>query len=728
MGVSSFRFSSLADILHDRADECTFIVLGEPGSGKTTLLRHLEYTVARNGLTDGRSHLPFFASLAAYRPIDGRLPSPLDWLSGEWRKRLPLLPPLADVLATRPVLFMLDALNEMPHRSADEFREHTDKWRDFVNEEVGPRPGARAVFTCRSTDYSRNLTRGDRDVPQIQVERLDDDRMLQFLRAYLPPGVDAARTFERIQSDAKQVDLFRVPFYLRMLTEQIRQTGELPSDRARLFCGFVREQIRRNSADMLLRPGALLKEEDIEFLNEIDVDRRAPTKLPEHGLLIPSLTRLAVGMLRRDTHVVAGRGNGLRSRSPAGVQRNQIRVPEIEAYELMLLPAETGRDVVRAGCTIAVLGMDRVDRSVMFFHQLLQDFFAARDPSAIAAGLVESGGLEEAVVIATGLASSPDAHIRSVLASDITLAARSAVSAGTDASNALKDDIRAALIGRMQDATLPAKERAKAGVSLSEIGDRRPGVGLRSDGLPDIVWCDVPSGEFLFGSEKRKDPAADSDEQPQRRVSIPAFRISMFPVTYRQYEAFVDAADGYADPRWWKGLHEEGLQQQRGGPGEQAFPFDNHPRERVSWYDAMAFCSWLSNRIGAVITLPTEQQWEKAARGTDGRIYPYGNEFDAAKGNTRMLGIGRTCTVGAFPNGASPYGVQDMSGNVWEWTLTEYESRSDIDTLSSVHRAVRGGATDCDPEHARVAYRGLDMPGYRYGFLGFRLACTADSL
>jgi len=201
--------------------------------------------------------------------------------------------------------------------------------------------------------------------------------------------------------------------------------------------------------------------------------------------------------------------------------------------------------------------------------------------------------------------------------------------------------------------------RAHWGVEIAE-NDTRAGVGLRADGLPDIVWCEVPAGEFIY--------------QEDERVTLPAFHIAKYPVTYKQFQAFIDAPDGFSNVKWWDGLHKDGLKQQRSGPGDQAFKFWNHPRERVSWYDAMAFCRWLSAKLRDEITLPTEEEWEKAARGTDGRAYPHEGAFDPTKGNTAESGIGQTSAVGVFPDGASPYGVMDMSGNVWEWTLTEHET------------------------------------------------------
>jgi len=168
-------------------------------------------------------------------------------------------------------------------------------------------------------------------------------------------------------------------------------------------------------------------------------------------------------------------------------------------------------------------------------------------------------------------------------------------------------------------------------------------------------------------------------------------------------------------------------------PGGQTFKFSNHPRENVSWVDAVAFCRWLTEKATACpellpkalrgqakceITLPTEWQWEKAARGQDGREYPYKGPFDAAKGNTWDTGIRRTSAVGIFPNGASPYGVLDMIGNVWEWCLNEDYNPANL-WLNA--RVVRGGSWYSGFDGERAASRNNDLPYFRLINFGFRL-------
>ncbi|MCP4423219.1 MAG: formylglycine-generating enzyme family protein, partial [Chloroflexi bacterium] len=138
---------------------------------------------------------------------------------------------------------------------------------------------------------------------------------------------------------------------------------------------------------------------------------------------------------------------------------------------------------------------------------------------------------------------------------------------------------------------------------------------------------------------------------------------------------------------------------------------------------AIAYCQWLSGVTGKNIALPSEAEWEKAARGDkDAREYPWGDNFDRLRCNTSELGIGGATPVGIFPDGASPYGVLDMSGNVWEWQRNKYETPEDdqIDE-SDARRVLRGGSWGDDQYDARAACRDHDFPDDRYGDSGFRV-------
>jgi len=173
---------------------------------------------------------------------------------------------------------------------------------------------------------------------------------------------------------------------------------------------------------------------------------------------------------------------------------------------------------------------------------------------------------------------------------------------------------------------------------------------------PELIL--IPAGEFLMGSDPKKDKKADDDEQPQHTLYLPDYYLAKTPVTNAQYAAFVQAT-GHEPPEHWK--------QKKPPSGKQ-----EHPVVNVRWHDAVAYCQWLTEKSIRTYRLPTEAEWEKAARGTDGRIYPWGNQWDEKLCNTSEGGKGGTTPVGAYPDGASPYGLLDMAGNVWEWCATQW--------------------------------------------------------
>jgi len=295
---------------------------------------------------------------------------------------------------------------------------------------------------------------------------------------------------------------------------------------------------------------------------------------------------------------------------------------------------------------------------------------------------------------------------------------------------------RAWLAGLLTQGALPPIDRAGAGRTLAALGDLRPGAGLRPDGLPDIAWCDIPAGRVTL-----EDGAETFDVQP--------FRMAKYPVTTIQFQAFLDAPDGWRNPRWWEGL--DAPRDHRAEPGKQAFKFDNHPRESVSWWDAVAFCAWLSARLGQPtlhewlagkknwqgypgVRLPAEWEWQWAAQGPDGREYPWGPEYipgyaniDETWNKVGPNNLGQTTAVGMYPQGASPYGVLDMSGNVWEWCLNGYGDPKNTGLAGNADRVLRGGSWLFLQGDARCASRNRNYPFNRVSYNGFRVVCVPPS-
>ena len=217
------------------------------------------------------------------------------------------------------------------------------------------------------------------------------------------------------------------------------------------------------------------------------------------------------------------------------------------------------------------------------------------------------------------------------------------------------------------------------------------------------------------------DGEGEDEEHPQHTVSLDAFWIDRYEVTNDQYRAFVEATGNRVPYDWQKGEIPAGKQ--------------DHPVVRVSWEDAQAYCQWAGAR------LPTEAEWEKGARGTDARQYPWGNTFDGSRLNfcDRNCefdwkdtdvddGYARTAPVGSFPAGASPYGALDMAGNVWEWVADWYDGdyyrrspgSNPAGPDSGGYRVLRGGSWSSYPGRARSAYRDWIGPGCTLWDFGFR--------
>jgi formylglycine-generating enzyme required for sulfatase activity len=276
------------------------------------------------------------------------------------------------------------------------------------------------------------------------------------------------------------------------------------------------------------------------------------------------------------------------------------------------------------------------------------------------------------------------------------------------------EDLAARWAPRLDPAREPAPEaRHQVAIALGYLDlDRRPGIGL-DGGLPEIDWVEIPEGAFLYGEEKET-------------RELPGFQIARYPITHAQFQAFIDAG-GYQEADWWEGLAER-IEQ----PETPNWSESNRPRETVSWYEAMAFCRWLSDRLGYEVRLPTEAEWEKAARGTDGRAFPWCEDYLAGHANVNEKGnkegpayLKQTTSVGLYPQGASPYGVADLTGNVWEWCLNEYDNPEKTDPGGNADRVLRGGSWGDNPVNARASFRlGFDPDG-RLNSIGFRVLCSS---
>jgi formylglycine-generating enzyme required for sulfatase activity len=217
-----------------------------------------------------------------------------------------------------------------------------------------------------------------------------------------------------------------------------------------------------------------------------------------------------------------------------------------------------------------------------------------------------------------------------------------------------------------------------------------------------------------MGNSAKHGLDSSPDERPQHKVQVRAYQIGAYPVTVAEYTCFVRS--GYPPPNRWQAQLEQGL---------------DHPVSHLSWEDAFAYATWLATVTGAPWRLPTEAEWEKAARWDTrrkrARKYPWGDDFDPGKTNTSEGGRDTTTPVGAYPVGMSPCGALDMAGNVKEWTNSwyrpyPYQSGDGREERQGVgERVLRGGSWFSAAHVARCAFRGRHRPNASLSDAGFRL-------
>jgi len=271
-------------------------------------------------------------------------------------------------------------------------------------------------------------------------------------------------------------------------------------------------------------------------------------------------------------------------------------------------------------------------------------------------------------------------------------------------------------LGTVDQSVFEEEEIKKPRVTKSEKVDKNQRIITLASGV-EMAFMRVPAGKFLMGSPEN---TGYDDERPQHEVYLDEYWMGKTPVTNLQYQAFVKAT-GFTPPEHWK---------------RTLIPLgkEQYPVTYVSWQEAQTFCAWVSKVSGQTIRLPTEAEWEKAARGTDGRTYPWGNQ----KPNRQLCNYWKlfsagTTPVGQFsPQGDSPYGCVDMVGNVWEWVTDWYvadyysnsPSRNPAGPNKGKYCVLRGGSWVSDVNIVRPADRGWGDPSYIFDVVGFRCALS----
>ena len=721
------RSSAAVDDLLTAFQQQRLVVLGEPGSGKTTTLWRLVYDLAAAATEDPDAPLPLLAPLGGYTGMQ----SPLDYAAGFFGD---LGPQLADYLRRGRVVLLLDALNEMPQRG---YRERVGRIQSLLDshEELS------VVVTCRALDYVEELA-----LEKLAIKPLDVIRQRDYLHRYLGEA-DGERLFWQLAGNDEIAALWQT-WQAAAGSFQDFWTAEKMPDEV-----YQRTSMRARSS--------------LENVACRSTASNAGTgRQPVHaGHVGPGLCRQAAAApepgqaLRRLCGDPAGARGASGVTTPATI--GPVQNPSVAGWRRWPTPCRKqasaalrwigggpwpswseipcpANDLLynAAGATL----LDINDGSVRFVHQLVQEYFAAlgwleKLPGDDLSrywpdGWLTPSGWEETAILLAGILDDMTPLVTALIPVNPVLAARCIdESGGPRPADRTVHLLRTGLAELATGVVAPAKQRGAAGDALNLVGDLRPGVGVKH-GLPDIDWVTIEPGPFVMGSDKAVDKDAWDAEAPQFTCDLIArpYRIARYPVTVVQFNTFVEAG-GYRQPRFWTEGGWTWLRDRKtAGPATfgEVYELANHPQVGVSWYEAMAFCAWLSEQAGCPITLPSEAQWERAARGTDGRFYPWGNEFDAERCNSGETRIGTTSAVGIFAAGASLSGCLDMSGNVFEWCSTQwlnsyenYGNRVNDDPAGSAGRVVRGGAFSDNQGCVRCADRPRALsrrPAQRLGF------------
>jgi len=685
-------------------------------------LRYLrEYTRACSESREERVRNPRAGTLAGFIPWYLKRRSPALEMSEDFFDRL---------LKGKGCLLMLDGLDEVASREMrGQVRQQVE---EMVNEVY---PGNLLLVTAREAGYREDAVFGD-DFLRLDVQPLDEEQIHSLVANWcreIYPGEAGKRTDElmasirdinNLRTDRDLRPLVNTPLMTTMVVSVKWGETELPRERAKLYEVCVK----------VILQGQYLR------------DDPARKEVAEWGGAWEEqrdwLSRLALALQEGGKGAAAANEEGVR----------QVLAPEL-SNEALKQFIEAVR--YRGGL------LEEKAEQFQFLHLTFQEFLAARWLAKTRDQAFQhlqphlaNDWWREVLLLVHGFAQAdypPFAKVYlewlSGQSGGVRLAALELAGAALlDLEKPVADVIRhqaALLAGALADARVPAApvQRARAGDTLARLGDPR----FRADAwfLPDeplLGFVEVKAGDFLMGSNPRVDSAAFEEEFDQHKVHLPRYYISKYPVTVAQFQAFVgESGREPEDAGCLKGLA-------------------NHPVVSVTWYEGLKYCEWLTERLkdwngtpeplaglireqGWQVLLPSEAEWEKAARGSDGQIYPWAGEFESHRLNSWETGIRDTTAVGSFPSGISPCGCLDMAGNVWEWTRSLWgkgnepdfkypykrDERENLKASRDVRRVLRGGSFDGNRQFVRCPFRGWYNPDNRNDSIGFRVVVLPSS-
>jgi formylglycine-generating enzyme required for sulfatase activity len=782
------RESQYLTALEAAARDDRLVILGDPGSGKSTFLSHLVFCLARHRLDPGGRWLERLPGWP--NDLSDLVPVPIVLTDLDaWLPRENTHPGAGDVqkfienelehaglrsagsqifraLEAGKAIVLLDGLDEV---NSVEGRQRT---AEAVRAFAGLYKESRVLATCRVRSYQPPAAPDEPDLrlPGFRATTLavlDTTSIHAFIDAWYSTrerlgaiglGEAASKAMSLLAAIEEQDlgELAANPLLLTVMAQVHAHRGQLPTSRAKLYewvinlLMFQWEQAKGSRAG---RPSALLGLLRGAGLNEGDLLRTlrevAFTAHKTHGAS-SRLADISEEALRKS---IASMGA---KRDPNWTQAVLDAIRE------------------RAGLLV-----ERVRGIYTFPHGTFQEYLAGsylstqNDFAVHASSLLEgptAGRWDVPVVLAVGrlvhevgdtdkplallgqlcpekVKDSAEAWHKTWVAGEALVEMGVSRAAESIHGEELLARVRLRLRQLVERGRLSAVARVAAGNALGKLGDPRFLEGAWF--LPDddlLGFVEIPAAPFVMGSPRSEKRRFD-DEFKEHEVEMPRYYLARYPVTVAQFKAFVDGKPFEREDSDWR----QGLA--------------NHPVVSISWHEALAYCDWLTEQLRASdktpraladllhgrtpdkrkwrVTLPSEAEWEKAARGPapSRRVYPWGDEPDPDAANYDATGIGATSPVGCFPKGASqPYGVLDLAGNAWEWTRNLWGKdvmKSDLPdryvpggaaenlkASDDVPRVLRGGAFNDDAWFVRCAVRFRDHPNYRLRSVGFRVAVS----
>ncbi|MBN1370430.1 MAG: SUMF1/EgtB/PvdO family nonheme iron enzyme [Anaerolineaceae bacterium] len=697
------------------------ILLGDPGAGKSTFLKFLAVKCA---LGEGEAlglggQLPVLIPLAAYANQLEKAEMRLDQFIEEYFCQTcqdwPVGEMLRAALKDGNALVLLDGLDEVKNLDM----RHTVVERVVNYFTVHKNKGNKFVLTSRVVGY-RDARLAAEGLVEATLVDFDDEEIGEFAQKWTAileqqaQGEGAAARFDADKESKELIDavnrsegvrrLASNPLLLTILAVMKRQGVTLPERRVELYEQYVRTMLSTWNRARSMTGRAVGR--DLDVVETVRL--LAPLALWMHTV------SPGVGLVKRED-LLRELKRLFENRGEENAEKKaRDFLADVHEHTALLLergPSEYGFihltfEEYLAGVGMALQAEGQPD---VIFEQIKDHVGdpAWREVALLAVGYVgliqQMPGVAGKVLekLVTEQPGEPGAAV--ALAGEAACDSR-AVGIGKPSL----EKVIEALITTMQNADVEKRLRRSAGFSLGALG-------WKPEGLEQFI--EIPAGTFLYGDDKTPH-------------NIPyAYWIAQFPVTNAQYSEFI-AAGGHKTHRCWsKAGWEWKEQEQRTQPGywdDSTWNNPIFPVVSVSWYEAEAYAAWRSEQMrqagqlpeGCIARLPTEQEWEKAARGTDGREFPWGDAFDQRFANTRESGGLGTTAVCTYPQGVSLSGAWDMSGNVFEWTRSKEGSRN----------VLRGGSWRSAVRLARCAFRFRSGPDDFYYYIGFRLVLSlADS-